>query len=723
MALGKKPVYHFDNYNETGVYKVPNNKIVFVEADNTLYSAEQKHSGITPATTIQSAIDQGFLVAMVGEGDLKKDGSIPMDGSYSPTYNQDIATMKFVMDNSGGGGDLQSDGSVPMRSWYNPTSSQDLATKKYVDDNSSGGGGGNLLSNGTIPMDGTYTPSQAKGIATKEYVDANSGGGGNLYSSGAVRMDSNYDPSYNQDIATKIYVDANSGGGGEASELEKIYEGGSTGWRILGRDPTSYGDIGEGAVDFSYANQDRPRGATGITSFACGYDTLSRGRSSFACGSTAYAEGNTSFATGETTRAMGENSFASGYYTVMEADNGAAFGSWNVGTNNSTLLEIGCGTDVMNKANALEVNKYGHVIAPSFDIGDYVGGQFQDDAHYLTTKEYVNYVVDQINPSTNFIKNSHGAGTNCQAGVTYSPHTGHVSEKDPTGGAYLFNGNVVGSEGNAIVCIRNNNSSSSWAHALRVEAYNGMASIGRNLNSSITDDAEGWDQRVYSGGFFRKILPDNTGYNGDDSIYATVADGWHGMYTTGDVLADGFNPFTGSHICLTQDSIEIGDLVSTRDNINTDINNSIAVVENTSYANDKRILGVMQKPYDRSLEGSLTIFTAISREVKDGCRELTSEGQQIANQYSGHTSVYINALGDGQLNVCEANGDIDNGDYLTSSNVYGKAQKQNDDILHNYTVAKSLQDVNWAAEVAGVDGCFLFGGVKCKLIGCTYHCG
>ncbi len=41
----------------------------------------------------------------------------------------------------------------------------------------------------------------------------------------------------------------------------------------------------------------------------------------------------------------------------------------------------------------------------------------------------------------------------------------------------------------------------------------------------------------------------------------------------------------------------------------------------------------------------------------------------------------------------------------------GKGMKQDDDLLHNYTVAKSLEDVSFSnpSEV--------------KQISCTYHCG
>ena len=73
----------------------------------------------------------------------------------------------------------------------------------------------------------------------------------------------------------------------------------------------------------------------------------------------------------------------------------------------------------------------------------------------------------------------------------------------------------------------------------------------------------------------------------------------------------------------------------------------------------------------------------------------------------------VASIGDGALLVCSQNGNIENGDYITTaSGSGGYGCKQNDDILHNYTVAKSLEDVDWSTEPS-----------SSKLIACTYHCG
>jgi hypothetical protein len=70
------------------------------------------------------------------------------------------------------------------------------------------------------------------------------------------------------------------------------------------------------------------------------------------------------------------------------------------------------------------------------------------------------------------------------------------------------------------------------------------------------------------------------------------------------------------------------------------------------------------------------------------------------------------SLGDGQILVCSEGGNIEIGDYICSSNIEGMGMKQDDDLLHNYTVAKANENVDWSNE-----------SVTSKLINCTYHCG
>ena len=49
----------------------------------------------------------------------------------------------------------------------------------------------------------------------------------------------------------------------------------------------------------------------------------------------------------------------------------------------------------------------------------------------------------------------------------------------------------------------------------------------------------------------------------------------------------------------------------------------------------------------------------------------------------------VNSVGEGAMWVCNVNGDFALGDYITTSSVAGYGMRQDDDLLHNYTVAKT----------------------------------
>ncbi|MDY0206212.1 MAG: hypothetical protein RBR82_06255 [Pseudomonas sp.] len=80
-----------------------------------------------------------------------------------------------------------------------------------------------------------------------------------------------------------------------------------------------------------------------------------------------------------------------------------------------------------------------------------------------------------------------------------------------------------------------------------------------------------------------------------------------------------------------------------------------------------------------------------------------------------HQLAVINSVGEGMMNVVAEGGNIEAGDYICSSSTPGKGMKQDDDLLHNYTVAKAREDVVWTAEELAANAV--------KMIACTYHCG
>jgi len=61
-------------------------------------------------------------------------------------------------------------------------------------------------------------------------------------------------------------------------------------------------------------------------------------------------------------------------------------------------------------------------------------------------------------------------------------------------------------------------------------------------------------------------------------------------------------------------------------------------------------------------------------------------------------TLLVNSLGEGAVWVCDANGNLQNGDYVCASNLPGYAVRQNEAWVDAFTVAKVLFDVDFAAE-------------------------
>jgi hypothetical protein len=83
----------------------------------------------------------------------------------------------------------------------------------------------------------------------------------------------------------------------------------------------------------------------------------------------------------------------------------------------------------------------------------------------------------------------------------------------------------------------------------------------------------------------------------------------------------------------------------------------------------------------------------------------------------------VNSVGEGGIWVCNSNGNIENGDYITSSDYLGYGEKQDDDLLHNYTVAKATMNCDFILDSPYYKCLELNDNIKIAFIACTYHCG
>ena len=183
------------------------------------------------------------------------------------------------------------------------------------------------------------------------------------------------DPVNATDLVTKQYFEANSGSG-SSTGLESLTET-NTGWRLIGRDPANYGDIGNTAVDLSISNGvSTTFGATGIASFAAGQNVTSSGTNSVAIGSSSTASGSFSVALGGSVNATaaasvalgfgntasGQRSFAinngttaSGDYSFAGGSNGESSGdySFTFGLSNNATSNYGIAMGLSSTASGL----------------------------------------------------------------------------------------------------------------------------------------------------------------------------------------------------------------------------------------------------------------------------------------------------------------------------------------------------------------------------------
>ena len=145
------------------------------------------------------------------------------------------------------------------------------------------------------------------------------------------------------------------------------------------------------------------------------------------------------------------------------------------------------------------------------------------------------------------------------------------------------------------------------------------------------------------------------------------------------------------------------------------ISEALPRVELTTTPNDKSAFGVISNMPNEYL---VSTENGEYEQDQDGIAKGFGNIQQ--------EQVRINSIGEGAVWIVNANGNLENGDYITSSALSGYGMKQADDLLHNYTVAKITQNCSFDLNSTAYK-CeeFESGGETYRkaFVGCTYHCG
>jgi hypothetical protein len=127
------------------------------------------------------------------------------------------------------------------------------------------------------------------------------------------------------------------------------------------------------------------------------------------------------------------------------------------------------------------------------------------------------------------------------------------------------------------------------------------------------------------------------------------------------------------------------------------------------------------KDMDKAIWGVITNHKN-DNYTPEGTRQLDNQDEWNIE----HTPrIRVNGLGEGAIWITNINGNLENGDFICSSVIPGYGRKQDDDILHNYTVAKittscsfEFDHFNYRCEEFQHEG----QTYRRAYVGCTYHC-
>ncbi len=152
------------------------------------------------------------------------------------------------------------------------------------------------------------------------------------------------------------------------AQLEKITEGGNTGYRLAGVDAANYGNIGSGSVDLtSNLSASGTVGATGNYSFAAGFGTTASGSTSTALGYSTTASGQYSTAMGGANTASGTSSSTMGVNNVSSGSASTTLGNANTASG-SQATAIGHGNTAPSYGETV-VGSYNSSYTPASTTG------------------------------------------------------------------------------------------------------------------------------------------------------------------------------------------------------------------------------------------------------------------------------------------------------------------------------------------------------------------
>ena len=349
--------------------------------------------------------------------------------------------------------------------------------------------------------------------------------------------------------------------------------------------------------------------------------------------------------------------------------------NWSVASNgNAYFFEKGSGWGTRTSADQISTLSYAYNISdngPRISISDVQSGYY-----------YISF------PSIGGLT----LGRYLYSSSTYSTLTTFSYSGDPTSSAISNDGlYALGSYASSDTVYKYMRNSTTWSLETTLTKSGGY-SYGSSLNMKTSNiyavGEEGWDSAsVTNAG--RAYLTIGGGGGGASNIDINVAT----LYVSTNVEVNGnIASFTGKHLCSSEYTLEPGQIVVADKNQYINLNGglvtgkdairsheSLPIVSLSNVVNDKNVMGVVH-----------------SNETQQDTRKQNVGGICVNTPKElGDDRVIINSLGEGAMWVVNTNGSLLAGDYITSSNVPGYGQRQDDDVLHNYTVAKITMDCDF----------------------------
>jgi hypothetical protein len=176
-----------------------------------------------------------------------------------------------------------------------------------------------------------------------------------------------------------------------------------------------------------------------------------------------------------------------------------------------------------------------------------------------------------------------------------------------------------------------------------------------------------------------------------------------------DVYCEGtgtnIGPFTGAHEALVMLGFEaaIGDIMIDVEEIAAGgISNTLFLTEPSTLPMQKGSIGIFAH------KRGILADEYMPAVFNPGSFESMQKYYEVRDNYE---VINVNALGEGQMNVCGEGGDLEVGDLIVTSSIRGKGMRQSDDLIRSYTVARCRKSVKFS------------GPTDVRLVACIYLCG